>query len=259
MAMSRRGFYTNEITYAKLPDDIVIADRQLQNKDPILTTRQRDIYFQEYKDHYLSGASKNVKLDLAQSHIPLYSDNLHQKYRKMRTKITSRVQDKDIPGAIEKVCIKRKHAKNKVHKLTSRERRTLFDLGAGQKSHGLKFTDMIDLHRVWLGYIQKKISNCLHTDLELTMCCADYHGALFVVSKSKNPTLIGKRGIVVQEMRNAFRILCEDNRLLTIGKNGSAFSITLEDKLYTIYGSRIVYAPAERASRKYVRKPFINL
>ena len=45
---------------------------------------------------------------------------------------------------------------------------------------------------------------------------ADYHGCLLMVTRSKNPSYIGARGIVVLETKNTFQIICEDDKLKSI-------------------------------------------
>lgn len=42
---------------------------------------------------------------------------------------------------------------------------------------------------------------------------ADYHGCLLMVTRSKIPSLVGVKGIVVLETKNTFQIICEDDQL----------------------------------------------
>ena len=45
---------------------------------------------------------------------------------------------------------------------------------------------------------------------------ADYHGCLLMVTRSKCPSYIGAKGIVVLETKNTFQIICEDDKLKII-------------------------------------------
>ena len=42
---------------------------------------------------------------------------------------------------------------------------------------------------------------------------ADYHGCLLMITRSKCPSHIGIKGIVVLETKNTFQIICEDDKL----------------------------------------------
>lgn len=42
---------------------------------------------------------------------------------------------------------------------------------------------------------------------------ADYHGCLLMVTRSKCPSYIGAKGIIVLETKNTFQIICEDDQL----------------------------------------------
>lgn len=42
---------------------------------------------------------------------------------------------------------------------------------------------------------------------------ADYHGCMIVVASSDCSSYVGLRGIVVQETRNVFRLITEENKV----------------------------------------------
>ena len=115
----------------------------------------------------------------------------HQAYnlKKASEKTTAEGQSR------AKIMDKAKRVKNK---LTSKERKKLFDL---KKSKELKYSIFIQINRIWNGYIESVLSQVKCPADELKLIRADYHGALFVVTAARNPALIGLKGIVFQETK----------------------------------------------------------
>ena len=253
---------TNTNMFCTLPASIVNEDPEI-NEMQLTTTTQRKKFYNDYNKANTSNKSETELSDVRDK-LAGYGITFKTIKRKKLKTLKRRAASNAEPMANDEIEEKLRTPKEKVYmqkRLTAPERKKLFDLGKGQQSHGLKFKDMIDLHKIWLGYITQQIEGCGKDTaaLEITLCRADYHGALFVVSDSKNKSLIGATGIVTQETRNTFRVIGTDDRLLTIPKKGSAFSITICEKLITIYGSRITVPPSERAKCKFKRKPFMSL
>jgi len=42
---------------------------------------------------------------------------------------------------------------------------------------------------------------------------SDFHGSILSVKESKNPTLIGQKGIVIQETHGSFKIINEQDKI----------------------------------------------
>lgn len=104
--------------------------------------------------------------------------------------------------------VKQEIVKGPKDKLTSKERKKLFDIKGSKQ---FQFETFVQMNQLWNGYIETIISDIKSPADELKLVRADYHGALFVVSAARNPALIGLKGIVVQETKNTFRILTSDN------------------------------------------------
>ena len=112
---------------------------------------------------------------------------------------------------------------------------------------------------------------------------ADYHGCLLMVTRSKCPSYIGAKGIVVLETKNTFQIICEDDKLKSINflkfirqfeifnvihvfffgavipKRDSVFMFTISRWTFTLFGNHMNIRPSERASRKFKSRPTIDL
>ncbi|KAI1285418.1 Ribonuclease P protein subunit p29 [Halotydeus destructor] len=96
----------------------------------------------------------------------------------------------------------------------------------------------------------------MHSDTDqLDLIRADYHGAQFVIEASRNPSLVGIKGIVVQETKNTFKLIAETNRIITVPKEGTLFTFLCNGKLYKICGNYMALSPQQRSRTKIkVRK-----
>ncbi|CAL1278862.1 unnamed protein product [Larinioides sclopetarius] len=87
---------------------------------------------------------------------------------------------------------------------------------------------------------------------------ADYHGCMLVVASSVCHTYIGIRGIVVQETKNVFRLITEEDKLKTVPKKGSVFCFELNGYIFKIYGDNFCFVPYERIRVKYKTRQLVN-
>ena len=121
---------------------------------------------------------------------------------------------------------KHQNRKRSHHILNGKQRKRLFALDS--KNIALKYKVFQQVHRLWRQYMIEMIRKLSpptealsvvksfksivdQGNLTNSLIKADYHGAKFLVTRSKNPTLIGQKGIVVQETRNTFVIINERN------------------------------------------------
>ena len=91
----------------------------------------------------------------------------------------------------------------------------------GKKS--LRYTDMLQLNSLWLGYMHHmlgvedftslpKDSTSTHWEnISQRLMKADYHGAQVTVVRSRCPSTVGIKGIIIQDTKNTFRLLSEDD------------------------------------------------
>ena len=88
----------------------------------------------------------------------------------------------------------------------------------------------------------------------------DLHGAILTVVRSQIATVLGKRGIVVQESYKNFKLIGEDDRLVTVAKRHSIFSFTFGDQIVVrLFGDQIVMRAAERSVKKFKHRSSIEL
>jgi ribonuclease P protein subunit POP4 len=128
-----------------------------------------------------------------------------------------------------------------------------------KEDKSLKFCDLKSMIDCWNEYIALLLNKSTQSDtITSKMLKADLHGALIQVSKSKNTNLNKLRGINLLETRRTFNLLCEDDKVRTILKRGSEFSIDLpyEEKKYSvkILGDNFIYKAVERSKAKYKNK-----
>lgn len=95
-------------------------------------------------------------------------------------------------------------------RLNSRQKKALFEM----KNAKLNYQDFAEVNKLWHSYFQTIVSEVKCKADELKLSRADFHGALLQVYASKNATVIGSKGYVVQESKNTFRIINTNNRLL---------------------------------------------
>ncbi|MBS7604870.1 MAG: ribonuclease P protein subunit [Candidatus Bathyarchaeia archaeon] len=82
----------------------------------------------------------------------------------------------------------------------------------------------------------------------------EFIGLRVKVVKCTNPCCVGLSGIVIDETRNTFKILCKDRGEKILIKENSIFHFTLPDKtVVEIDGKALVGRPEDRV-KKVVRR-----
>lgn len=157
-------------------------------------------------------------------------------------------------------AVKNKKIKKKF--LTTRKR-MLLGLGKINCKNGLKYTDLLPLHQLWLKYIQsilgdKISSNESHNPIDSNweninqqLIKADFHGAKISVIKSKCPSLVGISGIIIQDTKNTFRICCTDDVIRTLPKDAIVIKLYLHEQTLQIFGKQLSIRPTERTVKKF--------
>ncbi|XP_058808403.1 ribonuclease P protein subunit p29 [Phymastichus coffea] len=174
-----------------------------------------------------------------------------------------------IGNELKKVFIFNKH-KNKVYKkmpqkspfMTMRKGILLGLNKFGKKS--LRYTEMLSLNSLWLGYMHHMLglqdfktlpinpTDSQWENVNQHLIKADFHGAIVTIVQSKCPSTVGIRGIIIQDTKNTFRILSEDDVIRTIAKESCVFRIHLENSInIEIFGKELCIRPAERSVKKF--------
>ncbi|XP_062405729.1 ribonuclease P protein subunit p29 [Sardina pilchardus] len=157
----------------------------------------------------------------------------------------------------KKAKVKRKKAKG----LNARERRELkvFQI----KPEHQKYSLFLPLHELWKQYI-RDLCNGLKPEsnpqtIQQKFLKADLHGAVLTVVRSKCPSYVGSRGILVQEMKHVFKIITEEDKLKVIPKRNSVFSVEIDGFVSHIYGSKFELRSSERSAKKFKARGTIDL
>lgn len=121
-----------------------------------------------------------------------------------------------------------------------------------------KYSIYVPLHNLWKQYA----SQLRYDDPEAfadRVIRMDLHGALITVVRSKDPSLIGKTGIIIAETANTVLIITKENRALTLPKNVCVISLEVDSYRVEIYLPALAFRPSERSARKIKKKhmPYI--
>lgn len=164
---------------------------------------------------------------------------------------------KKISKKSRKKGVKPNNLKKKMQ-LTAKQRRQLFDLKESKED--LKYETFMGLNQLWKGYFNTVASDCKNPNFDyLKFVRADYHGAMLVVSSAKNPSLVGVEGIVIQETKNTFRLIAQDNRVVTIPKDGTTFSFGACGTVFKLNGSQMCMSSHQRSRAKPKIRAKINV
>ncbi|KAJ8104333.1 Rof/RNase P-like protein, partial [Lipomyces tetrasporus] len=98
--------------------------------------------------------------------------------------------------------------------------------------------------------------------LAAKLSSADFHGAYVVVTRSKCVSRVRLEGIILRDTRSAFVVVTKSNALRILPKEHTVFRIADEvgDPKFEVfsvllYGSQLMYRPADRSGRKFKSKP----
>ncbi|KAF8473818.1 Rof/RNase P-like protein [Kalaharituber pfeilii] len=189
----------------------------------------------------------------------------------------------------KKLALQRKSQKPKP--LTAREKRKLriYDIPPECRHYEI----YVPLHKLWIGYVQEVLFGDSGTvprsngyggnaekgkvmiagqELAAKIMSADLHGAEVKVVRSRCPTRVGLKGIVVKETKMTFEIVTTANLIKTIPKEHSIFEIEVPPKLsdtppgavttgevrnlaFQIHGTNFMYKAADRGNKKFKAKP----
>ena len=162
---------------------------------------------------------------------------------------------------------KRKHLSRRVNRLLSKNIRKArqdayeFRQATKDKNHLDNYQFM---NQLWTEYFAELSRDVTSDDALLQRCLnVDYHGAIIRVVQAKNPSLIGKEGIVIQETKNIFVIADKKTgRRCFIMKKGSLFSMEIQfrDRRETIYiaGSAITVRPEQRGQKRSISIEYLH-
>ena len=130
------------------------------------------------------------------------------------------------------------------------------------KKEEMNYNDLLQMNQMWNEYVTNLMNKGTNPDtISAKMTKCDLHGAIIEVINSVNKNNIGIKGIMLFESKKTFNILCTNNKLKTILKQGTIFSVRLPygDIEVNIIGDNFMYKSAERTKVKYKTKYNLNL
>uniref|UniRef100_A0A224Z5S3 Ribonuclease P protein subunit p29 n=1 Tax=Rhipicephalus zambeziensis TaxID=60191 RepID=A0A224Z5S3_9ACAR len=140
--------------------------------------------------------------------------------------------------------------------LTCREKRQLGMFNV-HKDNKLSYASFVPIHLMWKDYFRGLVRDEVTEYSRLLK--AEYTGCFLTVAESRCPSYVGARGIVVQETKNVFRLLTEQNVVRTVPKANSAFAFELDGRIYKIYGSHFRVHSFERMKAKFKARGVVGL
>lgn len=199
----------------------------------------------------------------------LLSDLLGPEKLKEKDILASRLKYKrqQIEGSLKLVKKENNKKKNKPkirHKkkivLTSKVKKSL-NLYKIDKNKKLEYTSYEKMNDSWKAYAASCLLTCLPKDVSIdrgelkeenVLNCLkqiDYHGCLVTVVRSTAKSLIGLTGIILQDKKNVFFVLCKDNRTRIVPKYGNLFEFELFGCKFTLVGSNMCFKPEMRTTK----------
>ncbi|XP_064478038.1 ribonuclease P protein subunit p29-like [Ornithodoros turicata] len=151
----------------------------------------------------------------------------------------------------------KKSRKKKGKLLTCKEKRSLGIFNV--KAEKLAFKSFLPIHNMWKDYFRDAVGQNMWEPGSPALLKAEYCGCLMVVAAAKCPSYVGKRGIVIQETKNVFRIITAEDRIVTIPKAHTLFAFEHDGRLFKIYGSHFRVHSFERIKSKFKVKGSVTI
>ncbi|EME39181.1 hypothetical protein DOTSEDRAFT_179614 [Dothistroma septosporum NZE10] len=154
---------------------------------------------------------------------------------------------------------------NKPRPLSAKQKRALciFDIPKSQR----KYSIYAPLHSLWCNYMRDILgiaSARTYVDRASAgplLVSADYHGAIIEVVRSRCPSRVGLKGIVVRDTKFTFEIITEKDVIKRVPKEHTVFrfDVPFEEKegeekkplVFEIYGSQFEVRAPDRANKKF--------
>ncbi|KAM0277056.1 hypothetical protein ACHAQH_006126 [Verticillium albo-atrum] len=154
--------------------------------------------------------------------------------------------------------------------LSSRQRRAL-NLHTIPRQ-GQKYATYVPLHSLWLGYIREVLGGEVYggPGAAAKLSAAEFHGAEIEVVRSRCPSRVGIKGIVVKDARFTFEVVTAQNKVKLVPKEGTMFRVevpvdsapeaaegataaaaTLNKFAFEIMGDQFLVRGADRAGKKF--------
>ncbi|CDR39458.1 RHTO0S04e05336g1_1 [Rhodotorula toruloides] len=99
-------------------------------------------------------------------------------------------------------------------------------------------------------------------NLQTKLIKAEFVGCLLSVKRAKNPSLVGIKGIVLQETQGTFKVVTPKSQIKVLPKQGTVLTLVLpfapqpsethpRELSFDLYGDAFAYRPADRVGKKW--------
>jgi ribonuclease P protein subunit POP4 len=143
--------------------------------------------------------------------------------------------------------------------MSSKERKNLglFDIPSSLRSFEL----YLPLHFMWKEYFGTVVGTPKNENAETMKRWLkfDYHGCFFTVVKSRNPSLLGIKGILVKETAKTMQLITCDDKLRVIPKDSTIIGFVWKEKQILLHTQYLQHRSEDRSVRKYKAQETIDL
>ncbi|KAF2481025.1 Rof/RNase P-like protein [Neohortaea acidophila] len=156
---------------------------------------------------------------------------------------------------------------NKPRPLSAAQKRklSLYDIPPQQR----KYSIYEPVHAMWCAYMREILGlsegKKSHVDAQSAgpvLVSADYHGALLEIVRSRCPSRVGLKGIVVKDTKFTFELITKGDALKTVPKEYTVFrfEVLLEETqesesrrpmVFEIHGNQFETRAPDRANKKF--------
>ncbi|KAI1160511.1 RNase P/MRP, p29 subunit [Nemania serpens] len=193
----------------------------------------------------------------------IYSDKIQHRplFLKPSAPLPSTARDARRRARDEK---KRRAKALKPKPLSARERRGLqLHRLPKEGGGGRQYSVFAPLNNLWVGYAREILGGELFTGGQgaaAKLAAADFHGAEVEVARSRCPSRVGVRGIVVKDSRFTFEVVTERNQVKTLPKEGTMFRVHVpapgaapgqRSFCFEIHGDQFQHRSSDRANKKF--------
>lgn len=121
-----------------------------------------------------------------------------------------------------------------------------------QSTKQTTYEDAIILNELWNTYVNELTESTHSHNLSAsTIYEMELNGAYLEIHKSYCATYIGIKGIVLLETVNSFKMITPENKIVTILKNKTVFTISIKEKKYFLNGVHLIRDPALKSAKKF--------
>lgn len=136
---------------------------------------------------------------------------------------------------------------------TSKQPTTSTSLSAGKLKIPIseqKYILYEPLAKLWAEYATNISANVPVAKLGERILRMDLHGAVVEVVRSKDPGLVGKRGILIAETANTILLALKTDRVITVPKSVAVIRLNVGDQTVEVMLPALTYRSSERSARK---------